>query len=281
MKWDSGHRSSNVDDRRGQRAGMSSGMLGPLLMIAGRFGWKGLLVAGVLFVGFQFMTRGDRGQDVTDPATVSQPGVATGADDRLARFSGFVLDDAQQTWKTALGDRFQPARMVLFTDAVDSACGFAESAMGPFYCPRDRRVFLDLSFFDELHGRLGADGDFAQAYVIAHEVGHHVQHQLGLLSGSRGAGAEGQSVRAELQADCLAGVWAHSARQRDLLEPGDIDEALNAASSIGDDRLQKRSQGRVQPESWTHGSSAQRTTWFRRGSEAGTLEACETRRGEL
>jgi predicted metalloprotease len=194
--------------------------------------------------------------------------------------TGFVLDDAQQTWEAALGDRFTPARMVLFTDAVDSACGFAQSAMGPFYCPKDQRVFLDLSFFDELHGRLGAGGDFSQAYVIAHEVGHHVQHQLGLIEG-RGAGAEGHSVRTELQADCLAGVWAHSARSRALLEPGDIEEALGAAAAIGDDRLQRRSQGRVQPERWTHGSSAQRSAWFRRGYEGGTLEACDTSRGQL
>jgi len=200
-------------------------------------------------------------------------------------FISSVLDDVQNTWAKILpssGTRFHPARLVLFRNSTDSGCGPAQSVMGPFYCPLDERVYLDLGFFDELKQRLGASGDFAQAYVLAHELGHHVQHLLGTdarvrqLQESRPANANELSVRLELQADCYAGVWAHSSEQRQKLEPGDVDEALNAAAAVGDDRIQKRTTGRVNVDSFTHGSAAQRSQWFKRGFESGDPKSCDT-----
>ncbi|WNZ60220.1 zinc metallopeptidase [Myxococcus sp. MxC21-1] len=207
--------------------------------------------------------------------------------EELKDFVSVVLADTEDTWPEVLapvGVQYAQPRLVLFTDAVQSACGFQESAVGPFYCPPDRRVYLDLGFFDELDRRFGAPGDFAQAYVVAHEVGHHVQNLLGIsrqVQSLRGRlspeEANALSVLQELQADCFAGIWAHHAqRQRQLLESGDVEEGLAAASAIGDDTLQRRAQGYVVPESFTHGSSEQRVTWFRRGLEQGTLEACDT-----
>ncbi|MGB8329341.1 MAG: neutral zinc metallopeptidase, partial [Polyangiales bacterium] len=207
--------------------------------------------------------------------------------DEPAQFAATILADTEDTWGpifAGAGRRYQAPHLVLFDGATRSACGQGSAAMGPFYCPLDQKVYLDLAFFRELERRFAAPGDFAQAYVIAHEVGHHVQNQLGIADrvqslrqrvGEREANS--LSVRMELQADCLAGVWAHNAnKQRKLLEPGDVEEGLRAAAAIGDDTIQRRSQGRVVPESWTHGSSEQRVRWFRRGMESGNLNECDT-----
>ncbi|HZD07212.1 MAG TPA: neutral zinc metallopeptidase, partial [Candidatus Limnocylindrales bacterium] len=201
------------------------------------------------------------------------------------RFVSFVLDDAQQTWAGILqqqGIPYRHAKLVLFRDATTSGCGSARSATGPFYCPADEKVYIDLGFYDELKRRFGAPGDFAQAYVLAHELGHHVQKLIGVeqkvsaLMRSEPSERNALSVKMELQADCLAGVWAHSTDQRKLLEKGDAESAMNAAAAVGDDRLQKMATGRVSPESFTHGSSAQRTQWFSRGMDQGTIAACNT-----
>jgi hypothetical protein len=220
------------------------------------------------------------------PTTGGQSTAATSSkpDDELARFTGFVLDDAQATWAQALASTSVPYRktqLVLFTDATRTACGVGQAATGPFYCPADERVYIDLGFYRQLGQRLGARGDFAQAYVIAHEIGHHVQNVLGIsgrvqaLRGNQD-GATGSSVRVELQADCFAGVWAQSAQARSLLESGDVDEAMAATAAIGDDRLQRTSRGTVRPETFTHGTSQQRGRWFRRGLESGTIAVCDT-----
>jgi len=204
--------------------------------------------------------------------------------DQLGKFASVVLADTETTWQTVLGPQYEEPRMVLFSGAVRSACGTTSSAVGPFYCPGDHKLYLDLSFFNEMSQRLGAPGDFAQAYVIAHEVGHHVQNLLGTAEKvhrlrQQASESEGNalSVRMELQADCYAGVWGHHAnRERQLIEPGDFEEGLRAAAAIGDDRLQKMSRGYVQPESWTHGSSEQRMTWLKRGLESGNPKSCDT-----
>jgi hypothetical protein len=194
----------------------------------------------------------------------------------------FVLDDLQATWRQQLGSQYQDATMVIFRDAVHSACGMTGAATGPFYCPADGKVYLDLSFFDELHRRFGAPGDFAQAYVIAHELGHHVQNLLGIerqvrrLQSGNPSAQNDLSVRMELQADCLAGVWGYSTAQRGILERGDIEEGLGAAAAIGDDRIQRQSQGYVVPDAFTHGSSAQRAEWFNRGLMSGDPDQCDT-----
>ncbi len=257
-------------------------MLGLLpLLLRSRFGWVGLLlVLGYVVYSNFAASPSDTAQG--DRAAQTQ---TTGAQDREARFVGFVLDDVQGVWEKTLAERnirYPRAKLVLFTDATQTGCGYGEAATGPFYCPADQRVYIDLAFYDELSRRFGAKGDFAQAYVIAHEIGHHVQKLLGTsdalrrMPASQQRGEEGGSVRLELQADCYAGVWAHATEQRHLLEAGDIDEALTAAAAIGDDRLQRQSSGRVSPESWTHGSSEQRSRWLRRGMEAGKPEACDT-----
>jgi predicted metalloprotease len=209
------------------------------------------------------------------------------AQEQLKDFVSVILADTEDTWPALLepqGVRYAEPRLVIFSDAVESGCGMGQSAMGPFYCPLDQRVYLDLTFFHELARRFGAPGDFGQAYVVAHEIGHHVQNLLGvservhsLRSRMGEADSNALSVLQELQADCFAGIWAHHASsQRELLEAGDVEEGLAAASAIGDDTLQRQSRGRVVPESFTHGSSAQRVSWFRRGLEQGTLEACDT-----
>jgi hypothetical protein len=211
-------------------------------------------------------------------------------EDELVQFVSFVLDDVQSTWQRTLpaaGREYRRAKMVLFTDATQSACGVGQAAMGPFYCPLDEKVYIDLGFYRDLKRRFGAPGDFAQAYVIAHEIGHHVQHVLGLaervrqVQSQRPDQANVLSVRLELQADCFAGIWGHSTAQRDILEAGDVEEALNAASAIGDDRIQKQAGGRTNPETWTHGSSRQRVAWFRRGLESGRIDDCDTFRHQL
>jgi uncharacterized protein len=207
------------------------------------------------------------------------------AQEEEVQFVSFVLDDAQQFWKSAFaqqGSTYPDAKLVLFRDAIESACGFAQAAMGPFYCPGDQKVYIDLGFYNELKQRFGADGDFAQAYVIAHELGHHIQRITGIETKARAAQQNDPanqnqiSVQLELQADCLAGVWGHSAAQRNLLDTGDAAEALNAASAIGDDRIQRETTGRVSPESFTHGSSEQRVRSFRQGFDSGNLESCNS-----
>jgi predicted metalloprotease len=251
-----------------------------------------LLVLSLLF-GQNFFALVDQGGEVSTGREVAPgPGGApagrkgTPAEEQVADFISFVLDDVQNTWTREFakaGREYQRARLVLFTDATRSGCGFAESAAGPFYCPADSKVYIDLGFYNELRSRFGAPGDFAQAYVLAHEVGHHVQHLLGISdkvhdaqSGGNRQQANALSVRLELQADCLAGVWAHSTNERRLLEEGDVEEGLGAASAVGDDRIQKQMGGRVSPESWTHGSAKQRAGWFRRGLETGRINDCDT-----
>jgi predicted metalloprotease len=274
-----GRRSDNVEDRRGFRVspiGLAGGGLGTIL-----------LVVAALFLGVDPSVILDTGgQDVAPPAQRA-PVTSSPAEDRLVDFVRVVLADTEDTWHGIFqqaGGSYQEPRLVLFSGAVQSACGMGQSAMGPFYCPGDQKVYLDLSFFREMQERLGAPGDFAQAYVIAHEIGHHVQNLLGVSEkvearrrqvGEREANR--LSVRLELQADCYAGIWGHHAdRTRQLLEQGDIEEGLNAAQAIGDDRLQKRAQGYVVPDSFTHGSSAQRMEWFRRGLQSGDPRQCNT-----
>ena len=218
------------------------------------------------------------------PATVSQPNPARDASEKpLVQFVSFVLDDTQNTWTQILpqqaGRPYLHAKLVLFRDSTQSACGGAQSATGPFYCPGDERVYIDLGFYDELKRRFGAPGEFAQAYVLAHEIGHHVQNILGIeRKAQQGSmhGAGSSSVRLELQADCFAGIWAHSTQQRGLLEKGDVESALGAAAAVGDDRLQKMSTGHVSPDSFTHGTSQQRMSWFSKGLDSGAIDACNT-----
>jgi predicted metalloprotease len=228
---------------------------------------------------------GDAGGAPGAESGEAPPAETTPEEERLVSFVSFVLDDAQNTWRqlaSKTGTPYRDAKLVLFRDAVQSACGFAESATGPFYCPADEKVYIDLGFYEELQQRFGAPGDFAQAYVLAHEIGHHVQNLLGTEAQVREARtrradlANELSVRLELQADCYAGVWGHSTAQRQLLESGDVEEGLGAAAAVGDDRLQRMGGGRVVPESFTHGTSAQRQEWFQRGLESGRPDACET-----
>lgn len=281
MFWDKNHRSSNVDDRRsmGPARGVGGGgglPLGSILAIASRFGWKGILV-GIVVVGALMFGGGGLGMCTGGGAPTQQPAAtqqqqkkAPAQQDELASFIGFVLDDVQKTFGEQL-DGYEQTRLTLFRESVNSACGTASAAVGPFYCPLDKRVFIDLTFYDELRRRFGAPGDFAQAYVIAHEVGHHVQN----IRGKLGRGEVNQ-IETELQADCLAGAWAKSAQERGLLEVGDVDEALTAAAAIGDDTIQRKTTGRVQPETWTHGSAAQRSAAFKKGLQGG-VAACGLR----
>ncbi|MEB3239446.1 MAG: neutral zinc metallopeptidase [Cyanobacteriota bacterium] len=277
MRWADGRRSTNVEDRRGSGGGA---------LAAGGIGLGTLLLAAV--VG---LLGGDPGVVLQQAAEVPRGGGPvggrSGAGDRQADFVSVVLADTEDTWTDQfrrLGRTYVPPKLVLFDGVVASACGRAQAAMGPFYCPADRKVYIDLAFYRQLRDQLGAPGDFAQAYLIAHEVGHHVQNVLGIEGRVRQAmqrspqrQANQLSVRLELQADCLAGVWAHQThRQRRTLEEGDVEEALNAASRIGDDALQRRSSGRVRPDSFTHGSSAQRQEWFARGLRSGDLRQCDT-----
>jgi len=271
MRWDRSHESSDIEDRRASSGrgfgGGGGGLpLGNLLYLASHFGWKGILIAlvigglayGGLCTGGSSPSTGPAGEPERPAVASRSPG-----EDEQARFVGFVLDDVQEMWARDLPG-YQKSRLVLFRSAIDSACGSASAAVGPFYCPVDHKVYIDLAFYDLLRQRFGAPGDFAQAYVIAHEVGHHVQNLRGLLG--RG---EASSIPTELGADCLAGAWARDAQRRNLLEIGDIDEALNAAAQIGDDTIQRKTSGRVQPETWTHGSAAQRSSAFRKGLDGG------------
>jgi predicted metalloprotease len=277
MRWTPGHRSSNVEDRRGGG--------GRLVRGAGGLGIGTIVVLLVLSLVFKrdfFSLVGAGGVDPAAETASGPPAETTPEEERLVEFVSFVLDDAQAVWARLLGSTYRPAKLVLFRDAVQSACGFAESATGPFYCPADEKVYIDLGFFEELQRRFGAPGDFAQAYVLAHEIGHHVQNLTGTerevrrTRQARPDLANQLSVRLELQADCYAGAWGHSTARRELLEQGDVEEGLGAAAAVGDDRLQRMGGGRVVPESFTHGSSAERQEWFRRGLETGKPESCDT-----
>jgi predicted metalloprotease len=269
MQWAGGRRSTNVQDRRGMRVGP--------MAVGGGLGTVVIVLLGLLFgVNPGDLVNTGVYDDSSDPAMAS-------VDDEAKDFVSAVVGYTEDTWTEIFregGDTYRPPTVVLYTQAVQSACGFGQAAMGPFYCPADEKVYLDLSFFEELHRRFQAPGDFAQAYVIAHEVGHHVQNVLGRMS--RRSNSNQASVRLELQADCFAGVWANrTERASSFLDPGDVEEALKAASMIGDDKLQMRSQGYVVPESFTHGSAAQRMRWFNQGFRSGTLAACDTSKETL
>jgi predicted metalloprotease len=266
--------------------------MGAPAMVGGGLGVVGVILAVVVaLMGGDPMIvleqMGGSGALGPGPVVVSQSKAPSPEQDRLADFVSVVLADTEDTWSQEFrrqGGRYTPPKLVIFDGTVNSACGLAQAAMGPFYCPNDQKVYVDLAFYRQLRQQLGAPGDFAQAYVIAHEVGHHVQHLLGIDQKVQSAQrrlpqreANQLSVRLELQADCLAGVWAHhTGTQRATLEPGDIEEALNAASRIGDDTLQRQSSGRVRPDSFTHGSSAQRQRWFARGLKSGSMDACDS-----
>lgn len=276
MRWQGRRGSSNIEDRRGTRYGKAGGIgIGTvvLALIAMYFGQDPSVIL----------------QNAQQSAPTAEEGTyqETAEEGQLREFIGVVLADTEQTWGeifSQAGRTYEQPKLVLFSGAVESACGFAQAAVGPFYCPGDHKVYIDLSFYQDLQSRFGAPGDFAQAYVVAHEVGHHVQTLLGIseknMAARQRAGeaeANALSVRQELQADCFAGIWAHNAdRFRQLLEQGDIEEGLNAASAIGDDRLQKQTRGYIAPESFTHGSSEQRVRWFKRGYESGSVPTCDT-----
>jgi predicted metalloprotease len=283
MKWRDRRRSENVEDRRGQRLGTGARVGG-----IGGLGLLVVVVVGMLLgVDPMELLQGVPTASLPPSADVGVPPGSAPALDEGAEFVAVVLADTEDVWQAvfaASGRRYEEPVLVLFTDQVSSACGFASAATGPFYCPADQRLYIDLGFFEELRDRFQAPGDFAQAYVIAHEVGHHVQNLLGISGRLRRLQSQGSeseanrlSVALELQADCLAGVWAHHAqRTQGILEPGDIEEALGAASAVGDDRLQRRAGGTVAPDSFTHGTSAQRAGWFGRGFESGDIAACDT-----
>jgi len=281
MKWTPGGTSQDVEDRRDEGGGFQFG--GMHLGIGGALI---LLVLSLVFKQNFFALLGNGGAEPSSPTMSKANSARDQQEQPLVQFVSFVLDDAQKTWDQILpqqaGRPYRHAKLVLFRNYTQSGCGGAESATGPFYCPADEKVYIDLGFYDELSQRFGAPGQFAQAYVLAHEIGHHVQKITGIESrvrqmqhGNRRTD-NALSVKMELQADCLAGVWAHSTQQRDLLEQGDVQSALGAASAVGDDRLQKMSTGHVAPDSFTHGSSAQRMQWFQNGFESGSIAACNT-----
>ncbi len=275
-------RSQDLEDRRGASGGGGFGMRG-----AGGMGVGGFLVLLVLRVNFRqdlFSVLGGGGGAVEAPAPGAAP-VQDSTEEPMVLLLSAVLDSNQTFWTRTLpqyGSQYQRASLVLFRDATQTACGYGQAAAGPFYCPGDGKVYIDLAFFEELRSRFGAPGDFAQAYVLAHEIGHHVQNVLGTSRQVQQAqqqnpqAANDLSVRLELQADCYAGVWGHTAAQQGILESGDVEEGLNAAAAVGDDRIQREVTGRVSPESWTHGSSEQRMQWFRRGFDSGRPDACDT-----
>jgi predicted metalloprotease len=294
MRWRGGRRSENIEDRRGQGAAYGAAAAAPVVLrllpalIRTKIGRIILVTGIVVIVGGRLL-----GIDVL--SLFAGGGVTTGqssaplsaADQEMTEFVSVVLADTEDTWHAlfkSLGRQYREPTLVLFSGSVNSACGYASAAVGPFYCPADQKLYIDLSFFHDLSVRHGAPGDFAQAYVIAHEIGHHVQTLLG-ISGQVQAAREGASetqsnalsVRQELQADCFAGLWGYAANsERQILDPGDLEEALQAATAIGDDRLQREAGGRVVPDSFTHGTSEQRVHWFRTGFESGNIEACDT-----
>jgi len=279
MRLDEEQESQNIEDRRGRRVsrGIAGGGIGTLVII---------LLALFFGIDPRMLLQGNV-EETNLPQAPAPQSQQPGGEDEMRQFVAKVLGSTERTWSEifkAAGRTYQKPTLVLFSDAVESACGFAQAAAGPFYCGEDQKVYIDLSFYRDLRQRFQAPGDFAQAYVIAHEVGHHVQNLLGIMrkvqslqsrSGEREANA--LSVRLELQADCLAGIWANYAhRERNILEEGDIEEGLNAAAQIGDDRMQKRARGYVVPEGFTHGSAQQRVQWFRRGIQSGELKQCDT-----
>lgn len=276
MKWTPGGISQNVEDRRGQTGG--GGGFGGGGLRLGLGGALVLLVLSLIFRQnlFQFF------ENPGGTIPTGTPQASTPPEDTLVLFVSYVLDSVQASWARALpavGVPYQDAHLVLFRDYSESACGYAETATGPFYCPGDQKVYIDLGFYQELRDRFGASGDFAQAYVLAHEIGHHVQTLMGTEARAR-RGAD-QSVRLELQADCYAGIWAHVADQEHLLDAGDVEEGINAAAAVGDDRLQRMATGHANPETFTHGSSAERAAWFRRGYTTGSIDACDTFSGSV
>lgn len=302
MKWRGRQQSSNIEDRRGQGGGFrrASGGMGNMggmrfPMPRGRGAGGGLGLVGIIVVlGLIWFATGQNPIDVLTGDMSSAPASQNWApsnnadQDELAQFVGVVVKETETLWTEVFeqnGARYEPPRVVLFSDSTPSGCGLAQSASGPFYCPNDKKVYIDLSFYDQLRQQFGAPGDFAQAYVIAHEVGHAVQDQTGVLpefNSRRGSMSQEQqnaySVRVELQADCYAGVWANYAKRENLLEQGDAEEAINAANRIGDDTLTR---GQASPRNYTHGTSAQRMAWFRRGMESGDVGQCDTFNGSV
>jgi uncharacterized protein len=293
MRWLGDRESENVEDRRGMGGGFPVG-------ISGGIGAIVVLIVG-LFLGIDPSTlmavlNGGAPDAQTNDRQVDQPGYGSSrlpdtrtahGEDRMRQFVSVVLADTEDVWRQAfrdLGRTYRDPKLVLYSDVVQSPCGMASSATGPFYCPNDQKVYLDTAFFDDMKRKMHASGEFAQAYVIAHEIGHHVQNELGILKQAQAARARSDqrtsnaiSVRTELQADCLAGVWAnHADRTKHILEQGDVEAAINAAAAVGDDRLQRQARGTVVPDAFTHGSSAQRVAWFRRGIESGELKSCDT-----
>ena len=281
MRWTPTGPSRNVEDRRGQRPSYTRG---------GSLGCGGIILIFIVsyLMGWNpipLLMMSGGGEPAQPTGYQEGPVQSSAEEDELVAFVSFVLDDAQAIWAKNLpryGVQYRDATLVIFRDSVASACGFASAATGPFYCPADEKIYIDLGFYDELRQRFGASGDFAQAYVLAHEIGHHVQKITGVeqevrrLQGARPRMKNDLSVLMELQADCLAGLWGHSTARRDILEAGDIEEGMNAAAAIGDDRIQRMSGQYVNPDAFTHGSSRQRTKWFRRGLETGDLDACDT-----
>lgn len=281
MRWQGRRESDNVEDRRGEGGGGGGGFRVPI-------GGKGgiLIVVVVLVAGYYGIDLtpllGGGGQGLTQ----SQQSNISPQDDELAKFTSVILASTEDTWGTIFeqsGQQYRQPKLVMYRGATRTGCGTGQSVMGPFYCPADSTVYIDLSFYQEMRDKLGADGDFAQGYVVAHEVGHHVQNLLGIerrvrqmQQGASEVAVNRLSVKLELQADCFAGVWGHAMQQQNVLEAGDVQEALNAAQAIGDDRLQQQSQGRVVPDSFTHGTSEQRYSWFKRGFDSGNYKDCDT-----
>jgi uncharacterized protein len=287
MRWTPGGTSGDIEDRRDESGGGGGGGFGFGGMHLGIGGLLIVLVLSLIFKQNFFALLGGGSATPSGAAAVSTPNPAKDeAEKPLVQFVSFVLDDTQKTWDQLLPQQtntpYRHAKLVLFRDATQSACGGAESATGPFYCPGDEKVYIDLGFYDELKRRFGAPGEFAQAYVLAHEIGHHVQKLIGIegkvhqFQSNNPGQANQASVQLELQADCFAGIWAHSTQQRGLLEQGDVQSALGAAAAVGDDHIQQMTRGRVQPETFTHGSSQQRMDWFNRGYNSGTISACNT-----
>jgi len=303
MKWKPGKRSGNLEDRRSQGGGLGGGLGGGGLPIPmGRMGGGGIVGVIIAIVLYFLVINGGGGGgfDVPGPSSafpqVPQTGTGDSAvpgspgEEKEVQFVSFVLDDTQGFWNqqfAGAGKSYGQAKLVLFRGQTNSGCGAASSATGPFYCPLDQKVYIDLGFFDELNQRFKAPGDFAQAYVLTHEIGHHVQQQLGIEGKVREESqqnpddANDLSVRLELQADCLAGVWGRSTYDRGILENGDLQEGLTAAASVGDDRIQQQANGRIDPETFTHGTSEQRSHWLQTGFDSGKLEACDTFSGDI
>jgi predicted metalloprotease len=269
VRWNRGAGTDQVEDRRGMR-------MGGVPMVGGGMGIVGLLVV----LAINLLGGGGSGAGIGLPSVDVGGGQQTGgtipADDEHAQFVGFVIDDVQDAWRQIFVDgnkRYDDTKVVLFSDATQTGCGLGQASTGPFYCPSDSKVYLDLAFLEEIQQRFDAPGDFAEAYVIAHEVGHHVQNLLGI---SDGVSSREDGIKLELQADCFAGVWGHRAEADGLLEQGDLEEGLHAAAAVGDDHIQQQTQGEVNPDTFTHGTSEQRVSWFRKGFDTGDPERCDT-----